>query len=336
MNTTRRYFVKTLFAAGQATLMAPVLAAEAFAAVAAESSPLNFLVFGDWGVNGATGQAQVAAQMARTAADTGAAFMLAVGDNFYEVGVKDVNDPQWQTSFERVYAAPSLQIPCYAILGNHDYCGNCDAQIEYGQSHPRWIMPARYYTRSHRIGETGTLQFFYIDTNPFIKEYHAVPKLPPNPTEHDRKAFEARSNMLANVSSQDTARQIAWLNDALANSKADWKVVVGHHPIYSGGTHGDQPELIEQILPILRRYGVHVYIAGHDHDLQHLQSGGIDFLCSGAAGAKLYPLRHTDETKFAQEAFGFMSVSLQRDQMKVSLIDNLGKIVYQTTILQSA
>ncbi|MCE0521642.1 MAG: tartrate-resistant acid phosphatase type 5 family protein [Methylacidiphilales bacterium] len=335
MNTTRRHFVKTLFVAGQATLLGRVLGADAFAEAPADPASLNFLVFGDWGVNGDPGQAQVAAQMAHAAARTRAAFMLAAGDNFYEVGVKDVDDPQWQTSFERVYAAESLQIPCYAILGNHDYCGNCEAQIEYGKLHPRWIMPARYYTQTHRIDERGTLQFFCIDTSPFVKEYHATPVLPPKPTDHDKRAFEAGQNMLANVSGQDTARQTGWLKDALSKSKADWKIVVGHHPIYSGGVHGDQPELVEQILPILHQYGVHVYLCGHDHDLQHLQSDGIDFFCSGAGGAKLYPLHHTDETKYAVSTFGFMSMTLTRDAMKVDLIDNLGKAVYQTTVHQT-
>ena len=331
MNATRRQFVKTLFVAGQATLVGRMLSANALAAEPVDGAALNFLAFGDWGVNGDTGQAQVAAQMAQNAADVKAAFMMAVGDNFYQVGVKDVHDPQWQTSFENVYAAPSLQIPCYAILGNHDYCGNCDAQIEYGKSHSRWIMPARYYTQVHRIDDKNAVEFFYIDTSPFVDEYKVVPQLPPNPTDQDKKEFEVRTNLRNHVLSQDEDRQLAWLKEALSKSGAQWKIVVGHHPIYSGGSHGDRPELIKTVLPLLHQYGVHVYIAGHDHDLQHLQSEGIDFLCSGAGGAKLYPLVHTDQMKFSQEVFGFMSMSLSATMLKTSLIDNQGKVIYQTT-----
>lgn len=322
MHATRRQFVKTLFAAGQATLMGRLLSANAVADTPVAGPALPFLVFGDWGVNGDIGQTQVAAQMARYAAEQKATFMMAVGDNFYQTGVKSVDDPQWQTSFENVYSAPSLQIPCYAILGNHDYCENCDAQIEYGKSHPRWIMPARYYTQSRRIDDKTTVDFFFIDTCPFVNEYKAV----------SAELDEVRANLRNHVLSQDENKQLAWLKAELSKSTAQWKIVVGHHPIYSGGVHGDQPELIEKVLPLLHQYGVQAYIAGHDHDLQHLQSEGIDFLCSGAGGAKLYPLKHTEQTKFAQQVFGFMGVSLSATTLQASLIDNLGTVVYQTTI----
>lgn len=328
MNATRRQFVKTLFAGGQASFIGHLLASNLPAAPTPESN-LSFLIFGDWGTHGGVPQMQVAGQMTRTAESLNPAFMIAAGDNFYDAGVQDVHDAHWQASFERVYAARSLQIPCYAILGNHDYCGNCDAQIEYAQSHPRWVMPARFYTHSHTIGETGTVQFFHLDTCPFLRDYHKPPSLA---TSHDEKTFDARQRILANVSTQDTARQLDWFKQELSTSKADWKIAVGHHPIYSGGTHGDQPELIEQVLPLLRQYGVQVYLCGHDHDLQHLQADGINFFCSGAAGARLYPLHHTDQMRFAQSTFGFMSASLKRDELAVQLIDDHGTIVYQTTV----
>lgn len=41
------------------------------------------------------------------------------------------------------------------------------------------------------------------------------------------------------------------LNNALKVSKATWKIVVGHHPIRSIGSHDDTAELKKQLLPIL-------------------------------------------------------------------------------------
>lgn len=38
---------------------------------------------------------------------------------------------------------------------------------------------------------------------------------------------------------------------ALGSSAATWKIVVGHHTIRSLGRHGDTPELVEHVLPIL-------------------------------------------------------------------------------------
>ena len=81
--------------------------------------------------------------MAKASKDNGAKFIISVGDTFYENGVQSADDPHWQKSFEEVYRDPALQIPWQVILGNHDYHGNCDAQITYGSVNPRWQMPAR-------------------------------------------------------------------------------------------------------------------------------------------------------------------------------------------------
>ena len=129
MNQTRRQFVRTLFVATSATAMGAVFPRSLFAADA-QNDGLNFLVFGDWGREGQKEQLAVAEQMGTAAAAIGAKFVVSVGDNFYEHGVKSVNDSQWQTSFEKIYTAASLQVPWHAILGNHDYHGSCEAQIE--------------------------------------------------------------------------------------------------------------------------------------------------------------------------------------------------------------
>ena len=41
-------------------------------------------------------------------------------------------------------------------------------------------------------------------------------------------------------------RQLGWLEATLNASTAAWLVVAGHYPVYSGGEHGDTPELLQQ------------------------------------------------------------------------------------------
>src|ERR1700744_5511865 len=115
MKQTRRQFVRTLFVATQATVIGSLIPRQMFAAEAGQAG-LNFLVFGDWGRHGEQDQMEVAQQMGVTAQDTGARFVIAAGDNFYENGVASVDDKHWQVSYEKVYTAPSLQVPWYAIL----------------------------------------------------------------------------------------------------------------------------------------------------------------------------------------------------------------------------
>jgi acid phosphatase len=314
MKPTRREFVRILFVATQAAVASRILPAAS--AAAPQSGGLNFLVFGDWGRNGEPDQAAVAAQMAKAAKDIGAKFIISVGDNFYEDGVTSVDDKQWQTSFERVYAAPSLQVPWQAILGNHDYHANCDAQIAYSKSSPRWKMPARYYIQSEKIDEATTVDFFYIDTTPMIKGYYAT---------------DGKEKTRPQVITQDVPRQLAWFKNALAASSAQWKIVIGHHPIYSGGDHGDTPELIATILPLLQQHNVHAYFNGHDHDLQHLQAGAVNFFDSGA-GSQFRETTQTPRTKFAKSCSGFTTVNLQPTEMTVRMIDSTGTLLYTATV----
>src|SRR5476651_861268 len=195
MRQTRRQFVRTLFVATQATVVGSLLPSRLFAADA-KAGGLNFLVFGDWGRNGEKDQMDVAAQMAVAAKDMDAKFIISVGDNFYENGVASVDDPQWQTSFEKVYSAPSLQVPWRVILGNHDYHANCDAQIAYAKTSPRWKMPARFYVQSEKIDAATMVDFFYLDTTPMVKSYWTD------------------AHTQNQVATQDVPKQLAWFKDA--------------------------------------------------------------------------------------------------------------------------
>lgn len=316
MKHTRREFVRTLFVATQTAVAARVLTGGLLAAESGQgvsATGLNFVIFGDWGRNGEQDQTEVAAQMALIAKATKARFIISVGDNFYEDGVASASDPQWQTSFEKVYHDPALQIPWQVILGNHDYHGDCDAQLEYARSHPRWNMPARYFGKTQRLDDATTADFFYLDTTPMIKSYG-----------RDHKTS-------AHVATQDVKRQMTWFKTALAASRAQWKIVIGHHPIYSGGEHGDTPELIADILPLLHENKVQAWFNGHDHDLQHLVAGDLNLFCSGA-GSEVRPTRDTVHTKFAKSRPGFTAVSLQPDVMHIRMIDNHGGLLYTVAI----
>lgn len=58
--------------------------------------------------------------------------------------------------------------------------------------------------------------------------------------------------------SQSWAAQLAELETSLAKSDADWKIVVGHHPVISNGKHGGTEELQQHLQPLLEEYGVQV------------------------------------------------------------------------------
>ncbi len=315
MKQTRRQFVRTLFMATQAAALGP--AVEMFAAEP-KADGLNFLLLGDWGRKGEPDQAAVARQMGLCGEKLQPKFVVAVGDNFYEDGVKSVKDPQWQESFEKVYTAQSLQAPWWAILGNHDYHGNCDAQIDYSKGSKRWNMPARYYHCSETIDKENAVDFFYIDTTPMAG--------------FDLGELARR----VDLKSQDVPKQMDWLESQLKASTAPWKIVVGHHPVYSGGVHGDTPYIVKHVLPLLEKYGVQVYFNGHDHDLQHLQAGKVNLFCTGGGSRPRAAVKTTAHSKFGRGCSGFIAASLAADSLDVRMIDDAGKLLYRTCVPRQA
>ncbi|MFN8357558.1 MAG: tartrate-resistant acid phosphatase type 5 family protein [Spirosomataceae bacterium] len=291
-----------------------VVSLSAFISLNDDDEKLHFLVIGDWGRNGEQFQQQVADQMNKTAIETEPEFVINVGDNFYCCGVASTQDPQWQNSFEKVYHYHSLQIDWYSILGNHDYHGNPQAQIDYSKISRRWRMPARYYTIRQQIDDNTAVRLVFLDTNPFVKKY------------------VTHAEEYADVARQDTQKQLEWLKKVLATSKEQWKIVIGHHPVYSVGDHGNTKELVERLKPILEKYKVHAYFCGHDHDLQHLKPIGseVDYFVSGA-GSEVTPVKPNEFTKFATATAGFASVSLSKDSLRLQFIDGQGHIIYRTS-----
>ncbi|MBN8825537.1 MAG: metallophosphoesterase [Spirosoma sp.] len=276
---------------------------------------LNLLVIGDWGVQGQLHQQAVADQMEQYARVTHPQFIISTGDNFYPYGVTSVNDSLWKQSFERVYTGPDLQIPFKAILGNHDYeqTANPAAQLAYSKRSPRWQMPSRYYTEVVAVDNKTNLRLIYLDTNPFIKEY-----------QQNQAAY-------SDLAKQDTQRQLTWLDSTLSHSPEPWKIVIGHHPLYSVGLdHGDQPELQTLLLPMLTKYGVQLYLCGHTHTLQHLSPGGpTDFVISGGGGAPLGSVTTGSSARFATAQGGFAALSITADSLNLRFINSSGSQLYQ-------
>ena len=184
-------------------------------------------------------------------------------------------------------------------------------------------MPARYYPRTEKIDAAtidakNSVDFFYLDTTPMA----------------GLDAGEMTHH--GNVKSQDVPRQMAWFKAALAASTARWKIVVGHHPIYSGGMHGDTPYLVKHVLPLLEKHGVQAYFNGHDHDLQHLQAGKVNLFCTGGGSTPRKNIKTTAHIKFGLGCSGFIAASLSADSLGVRMIDDTGKLLYSTCVPRSA
>ncbi len=265
-----------------------------------ESASLEFFALGCTG-SGNEGQRLAAQSMAAFAQKRKPAFVLYLGDNFYGRGVDSITDPKWKTMFEDIYSPAELPMPFYAVLGNHDHYKNPDAQIEYSAENFRWRMPDRYYY-FERVLEDGTkVEFFAIDTNSILK---------------------------------GEKLSLQWLDEQLGKSSADWKIVYGHHPLYSQAiTYKKQREKTRQILePVFIRHRVDAYVSAHNHSIEVLkEKSGVQYIVSGA-GSRPRDVNWTDETKFARADVGFVWMRLSRGTLETGVIGKEGKLLFHDKI----
>ena len=245
-----------------------------------DESTLTFLAIGDWGKDpNSTAEIEVARGMGSIADQLNAEFVALLGDNFYDSGIHgDETSSRFQDTFESVFTGEALRnIPFYAIAGNHDHEGNVTAQIEYSKRSQRWTYPAPWYSvkRTFGTGESsGTVELFFIDTVVFVGVCRDPTPLETGtvyPGAPDPRAYES---------------QMAWLENGLESSTADYLFVAGHYPVYSIGTHGPTLKLKLALEPLLDKYDAH-YMCGHDHDMEHIQLDGKKWnhVLSGAGGA---------------------------------------------------
>lgn len=276
-------------------------------------SSVRFLVIGDWGGFASQNQKTVSTAMANEAQKNPIQFVVTVGDNYHGEGISSATDSRWKSEFEDIYSEPSLSVPWYPSFGNHDYRGSADAELEYSKYSKRWKFYSRYYSQEVNIDDSTKILIIHLDTPPFVKEYQ-------------------QQDAQYHVKGQDVTKQTRWLDSLLTASKDRWVIVVGHHPIYSAAPkHGDTPEMISEVLPILRRHHVPVYICGHDHVMQHLSHDGMDFFVCGG-GSEHREVNERSDVVFGIGSLGFLSIGAYHDSLTFQMIDEKSTLIHQSTI----
>jgi hypothetical protein len=257
--------------------------------------PLHVVAIGDYG-SGNSHQAAVARAIERRHMQIPFDLGVTMGDNFYLCGVHSVDDAKWKSRFEDLYSPLGIKI--YASLGNHDYghppilcpgnSGSPDAEVARTQHSETWRMPARYYTFA-----AGPVRFFALDNEGWSE------------------------------------KQFEWLKKVLANSQGEegvkWRIVYGHHPMYTSGAHSNERrigELREQLEPVFQANHVDLYLAGHDHDMEHLRKDGIEYVICGASGAELRKVQHTQpESLFHATTYGFVDFVIDEQRLAAVFYD---------------
>ena len=277
---------------------------------------LTFYMANDLGRNGYYDQKPIAELMGEMAGTVNPKCVMAVGDVHHFNGVASTQDPLWMTNYELIYSHPDLMIDWYPVCGNHEYRGNTQAVLDYAKISRRWMMPSRYYSRVYEKKGT-TVRLVFLDTTPLIDKYRTDTDVYPDAVK------------------QDMDKQLQWLDATLRDAKEDWVIVVGHHPIYAytDKSEKERIDMQKRVLPILHKYNnVAIYACGHIHSFQHIQKKGdnIDYVVNSSASLAR-PVQPTDGTVFCSSADGFSVFTVDKKQLRMSMIDRDGHIIHQIT-----
>lgn len=229
--------------------------------------------------------------------------IILVGDNFYPCGVRSATDPKWHV----INALTRLDIPIFAILGNHDYCGKPDAQVNADV--PNWHMPAREYVIHSPIAD-----FAMLDTTPYAAGKSKAAE------RFIHEAFRENGD-----ESQGAPAPMSALHT--------WRIAVGHHVIVSSGFHStfprDQARRMRALLPILRENRVDLYLCGHDHHEELLDLSPPLIVVSGAGSDPIPMITVRDQTVWPKEShfhepIAFAAVKITPEALSIEFINARG------------
>ena len=288
-------------------------------------------------------------------------FAIQLGDNVYPDGA-DANDGKDDTKrlYDLIYAPlkplfdadPSLVV--YSALGNHDWRSSRKGvalQTQWMAQQPNFFMDEKGYY-SYKKGTPGNdVEFFVLDTNMLLagQTYYKVPLNPDGSEMNEQLAIKQGKAKLEKhdehegPQNNEDIKQLTWLKKSIANSTAKWKLVYGHHILWSiGGTKYAEGHVLRRLLmPTLCKYA-DAYIAGHEHDLELLtddcsefdsgsSQGKLPLIISGAASkmrGKHTPFAHFQAQKYPSYdlvwsksfvwGFSYINLDNQRDELNVS------------------
>ena len=228
-------------------------------------STTRFAVLGDFGA-GSRQQAAIAYRMAEQKPQ----FVITTGDNAYENGLEE----DYRRNVFPFYlpvpnppenATPLMNtIPFYMVLGNHDV--RMDSLDEAPGAFAYF-----YYSDLPLNGP-------FVDRPPTIRGSSKLVKLfkkntKPRFPRISNFSFDYGNVHFTCLDANDYVNPldpalVAWLKRDIGNSKADWKIVVFHHPGFNSSLAHYDFQLMRLLAPEFEKLKVNLVLTGHVHNYQ--------------------------------------------------------------------
>jgi hypothetical protein len=275
------------------------------------------------------------------ATGTDSASVVFLGDNIYNEGLTDDDRERGEKILGQQLAATAVRK--IVIPGNHDWgllprdynaksIENQQAFVDgWADGNAEFIPKNGCMGPTTRVLREGAedrraVVFIALDPTPWIQERVREYCPLPDGTSQDPRSLH-----------------LAGLAEALERHADDHVILASHYPMLTGGPHGgltygflgdmivtplgwmmgglintyetDYADWIAQAQDVMRANPPAIYAAGHDHNLQLLESGDVAglYVVSGAgARERVSTVTNIEETIFAHAAEGFVVVDFGR------------------------
>jgi tartrate-resistant acid phosphatase type 5 len=231
--------------------------------------------------------------------------LIILGDNFYPIGIKDINDEQIN-KFVKMFSG--LDNKKYMILGNHDYILSPQSQI----NNPNWNMPNWFYHIDYY-----ECSLYFLDT---IQLY-------PSECVDGMRIKEQHNEILKNL----YEKQLNWLEENLKLSNKKHKFVFGHYPLVSNGAYYYSfVKLYKKLMPLFEKYKVKAYFSGHEHSFQYIKREINNytfnqFICGNTGNIRKeeekYKKEDNNEDIFYNKSYCYMVVTINDMYINISIKD---------------
>ncbi|HET7747654.1 MAG TPA: metallophosphoesterase [Vicinamibacteria bacterium] len=248
---------------------------------------LAFAAIGDFGTGvrhpstGERHQREIAEALERTVEARQVRLVVTTGDNIYAgrtllglpVGATGDEDDDWFFTFYQPYRYVVNRVPFYPCIGNHD--GN-----ETEVNDDRDQIMDNFFLAERLLGEESAGRAS-IGPGLFYRFRYG----------RDIELVcidSSRRNLLFGDRFFRHVNHRPFLEAAFPEGGAGsppWRIPFAHHPPYCAGPlWGNSKSSLETLVPLYRRSGVRVVLAGHEHNFQHNRADGIEYFVTGGGG----------------------------------------------------
>jgi 3',5'-cyclic AMP phosphodiesterase CpdA len=133
--------------------------------------------------------------------------------------------------------------------------------------------------------------------------------------------------------------QLSWLDRQLSESKAEWKIVFFHHPIYSSGRYAASSAARRFTLErVLIEHAVDAVFAGHEHVYERMapQMGVMHFVAGASGSVRVGDLQPSSyQAKGYDRDLTFMLIEIAGDAMYFRAVTRTGEIIDRGKIVKT-